>query len=690
MRHAPRNAPLALALLLACGAAARAPAQTATRAARGAKPARESQAPAGRRRAPDATGGKAEGRAPGGEAASRASADKAREARARAERSARKAVAVLLEVAGEAASLEDAFQRARVLTLCAGALWGADERAARSVFGRAWEAAVESDEAEFKDEKEQGRYGDLPERFTRARELALASAARLDARMSEAWLGALAEWVAREAGGAREEAAPPAAGPAGGGPDIGPLNEFTREGQRLALAGSLLEGGSYEDAARVAAPALQGGVSGAFIEFLLRLREGSPAEADRLYLRLLASTRARPDASANDVLLLSSYALTPRLLAVVGADGSVQFRALGDAARETPAGAAATAAAEARSVFYDTAASVLLLRPAQDAAPGREPHAVYFAIGRLLPFFEREAPRHAHALQARMIELAARLGLERRVALDSKMRTHSLSPENPVDPLRRLLDAAADLKDSSLRDGVRLRAVEAAAARRLWERARSLAEEVEDSEARQGARATVDAYKVAWVRETFEGDDDDFERAAALAREADVPAALRAYGLAQAAQMAARRGLRQPAAALLGEAFGQASQAEAPTYARDAALLLTATYAARLEWPRAWEALAAAVAALNQDEEFDGEPLHFDAEERADYGRGVAGALGEALRHFDLAGAFDAAARRDFDRAVAEARNLKSAPARALALVAAARVGLEKAGRAPAQLRPGR
>ena len=270
------------------------------------------------------------------------------------------------------------------------------------------------------------------------------------------------------------------------------------------------------------------------------------------------------------------------------------------------------------------------------------------------------------------------------------MERLSLTPENPIDPLRGLLDTAARAADLKVRDAARLQAVEAASKRRLWDRARRLAEEVEEPETQRAARALIDAYKVAWVRETFEGDDEDFEKAAALALGAEVTPALRAYGLGQAALLAARRGEHERAAALLEASFGQASQAGAGTYARDAAMLMTAAVAARLDSPRAWESLAAAVAALNEDEDFKGEPLRFDTEARAGYKPGEAGALTEALAQFDIRETFEAAARRDFERAAAEARNLKSAGARSYALVVAARVALEKAGRVPAELRPGR
>ena len=598
---------------------------------------------------------------------------KAAAARARAEKTRRAAVALLLEVAASAKAIEDTSQRAAVLTNCADALWETDERAARSVFGRAWAAAVESDEEEFKDEQENGRYGDLPERFTRARELTLAAAARRDTRMAEAWLGALADWLSRQESSARSEDAPGN----NASRDIGPLNEFTRDGQRLALASSLLDEEEYGAAARVATPSLKGGVSGPLVEFLLGLRTGAPEEADRLYLQLLAGVRVNPNADANDLLLLASYALTPRMLAVVNAAGSLQFRAL-DGERDASAPVPPVSPAGVRSAFYDTAAAMLLPRPEQPAAPGRDSRMTYFAIGRLLPFFELEASRHVPALRARLAELGAGLVDAQRTALDSQMDTLRLSPKNPTDPLGKLLDAAGSAGDTSLRDGARLLVVREAAKKKLWERARRLTEEIEDPEQKRAARLLIDAHVVASVGEAFTDEEEDYERAAALVRAAEVTPALRAYGFAVAAQFAARREKRDRAEVLLGEALNYAAQAEAGTSLRDAAMLTAATCAARIGSPRTWEALATTVVALNEDELYDGDLIWFNLEQRVNFSTGETDALNKALQPFDVEGMFDAAARRSFERAVAEASHLKNPAARARARVAAARAALEQ------------
>jgi len=116
--------------------------------------------------------------------------------------------------------------------------------------------------------------------------------------------------------------------------------------------------------------------------------------------------------------------------------------------------------------------------------------------------------------------------------------------------------------------------------------------------------------------------------------------------------------------------------------------MATATVAARSGSPRAWEALAATVAALNEDELFDGDFIQFNLEQRVKFAPGEADALNEAFQSFSIADLFEAAARRDFGRAVAEARNLKSVPARARALVAAALAALERDGSAGAAAVP--
>jgi hypothetical protein len=584
---------------------------------------------------------------------------------------------VLLEVERDAASFDEPHERAILLASCADALWDADEREARVIFRRAWDAAAESDEADLKDEQEDGRSADLPERFTSAREAVLASVAKRDTRTAEAWLRSLNEWPGRHESSARDN---PYVADGGASRDAGPLNEFTRDGRRLALASSLLEGGDYGASASVAAPALRGGVSGPLVEFLIGLRARAPEEANRLYTGLLAATRADSSADANDVLLLSSYVLTPGMLAVVNDDGSLQLRALGGAQPAAPGDAA-------RAAFYDAAASILL-RPSQPSgAQDATSSALYFAAGRLLPFFERDAPRYAPALRARMSALASGHEVARRAPLDAVMETRSLSPRNPADPLGPLVEEIARSDAAGSGDLARDKAVAAAVKRRLWERAKRIAEEMKDEEGRDAARALIGARQVASVSDAYaEGDTDDFEKAAAFVRQANlspaVAPAMRAYGLAEAAELAARGGNGERAAALLDEAVAYAQQAASGTELRAAASMTVATHAARLAPSRLWETLVAAVASLNADKEFSGNVVYFAPDGVVKYYPEELRTIQEVFAPFTLERMFEGAGGADLSRAVAEARNLEDEFARARALVAAARASLRKgAGR---------
>ncbi|HVF66387.1 MAG TPA: hypothetical protein VM914_01900 [Pyrinomonadaceae bacterium] len=610
---------------------------------------------------------------------------KARADAARARRERQTAVAILLEVERDAASLEDPTDRARVVASCADALWDADEQRARAMFRRAWAAAVESDEADLKEAKE-GNYSEEPGWFTRAREAVISRVAKRDARAGEEWARSLNEWFARredEAGGDHGAVE----GDAGSG-DSSPYYEFTREGRMLALASSLAGEGEYAGAARVASPVFRGGVSGPLVEFLLNLRARAPEEADRLYLSLLANARANPSADANDVLLLSAYAVTPRLLAFVGDDGMLRLRALGAAGdARAQEGSAAT-----RAAFYDAASSVLL-RPSAAGTTDAASAALYFALGRLLPFFERDAPAHAPALRARMSAVAAGLEASRRASLESGMATHSLSAQNPADPLAPFLNDIGRLDEMGAGDDARSRAVSVAAKRGLWERARRLAGEIKNDEKRAAALSLIGVRQIASLPKAYaEAEADDFDKAAAFARQVELPRslapALRAYALAQAAGLAHGRRKDDLAYALLDDAIAYAQQVDGGTGLRAAAALTVATFAARLSPSRSWETLAAAVAALNADEEFSGDVVEFEA---VKYGTEESQALAEIFAPFTVERLFEEAGAADLARAAAEARNIEDAVARDYALVAAARAALRKgSGRAELLRRGGK
>jgi hypothetical protein len=605
-------------------------------------------------------------------------------AAAHATREMREAVAALREVADAARSFDDLYESALVQSEAADALWPFDEQAARAILRRAWEAATAPGAVDklkgygtSDDERDQAL-----EALMTARRFIIKSAMRRDPRLGDAFMREFEHDLADISTGAQRvrtseqpDEQSDADSPQRNGRRLSPGGL-----QRLTVAEQLLADGDFKRAAELAATVVGEGPNIELLKFILDLRAHDTREADALYLRLLDVTRADASADANDVLLLSTPVVSPSLDVSVNPDGSANLQVLyyddEDARR-----AASSLPAQARLAFYDVAASVLLRpdAPRGDGQTGADTSSDYFAIGRLLPFFEREAAQLAPALHARQGALAAEIDASRRDALASKMDVSSLSSKNPSDPLASNLDQIARSANPSERDLLRLMAVDAATRLRLWDRARGIAEEVEDMEARRGARLIIAVRQVTSISRSFDGDEPDtFVRAADFARAADVPPEVRAVGLAQAAELAAHRGKRARASELLAEAEGYAGQAERGER-RVTALALVTLSAAQADPVRFWELLQSLARAGNEADDLPLAGLNLEF---------IVGAENNWYGFFapvapaKLPEVFAAAAQLDFTRTLAEARTLKDEVLRARATLAAARAALERSPRA--------
>jgi hypothetical protein len=590
----------------------------------------------------------------------------AKEGQAAQARARQLAVAALLEAAEAARAVEHAGDRVRLQAEAADALWPLDEQAACSLFRRAWEFTTDPGALEaFRPEEEGGRFG-ARERILLARHDIISRAAKHDAPLAEGFMQELKRGLPPEAREEEEDAFSSAR--RGERRQPSPLNL-----QRLLTAHELLNEGVFEAAAALAAPAVADGPNLPLLRFILRLRAFAPREADALFLRLVAVTRADPAADANDVLLLSTPVVAPEVFALIAPDGSTYLAPVGRVESDPPA--ATPLAAPARRAFFDAAAAVLL-RPAAPRDTAGEALAIFFAAGRLLPFFEREAPQYVAPLRARVSGLTQDLDESRRTAVSSQMHLERLTPRNPPDPLRTQLDAVARATDDAGRDRALFDAASAASLRKLWERARTFAGEIGETRTRRAAFLLIALEQVKHVGEGFREEDeaDDFERAAAFARAADVPAGVRAYGLAQAAELAARKGKKKRAAELFDEAVAAAASVDRGSVVRVALLSLLTEAAARSDAARAWGLLTELTAAVN---ELDGRPA---SEEGGDDCPGVTVETAENAYCVELAErlpepeeVFAAVARLDLERALNEARTLKGGYARARSLIHAAR-----------------
>lgn len=571
-----------------------------------------------------------------------------------------------MEVALAYGDVEGHAERSLLLAECADALWPADQITARELFRGAWRVATEADEAEHESEQGEDGSGHLFHDLSARRQM-LATVAKRDPRLAEEFLDGLRAWMEKHArpgeGAEKSEAA--RRGP-------GRCGATAARVQRMDLAHALFADGAHEAAADVIAPLARCGADGDLVLFLYGLAGHVPERSNAIFLALLEAARTDPSADADAALAAAAYLAPPGLLTTVDANGS---SSLVEAARGPAKAPARPVPPGVREAFYETAAALLLRRP-QPSGAGRNPAALYFAVGRLLPFFESEAPRHAPALHALRASLASEIEPGRRALIERQTAVRRLTSENPTDPLRSLLDGLEHLADPAARDALLLRASHAAARRRIWARAKETALRIGDEAKRRSALLLIAARQVANLREAFtDPSEQDVERAAGFVRATDLPPVLRALGLARAATLAAARRDRRRSLELLDEALARATEADEPF--RVAAALLAADHAARLDSPRVWEAVAAAVAAVNSDEG-DYAPGPEFYLERGAGSREESETLHEILGGYSLEAVFGLVAPHNFARALAEARAVSDVLTRSRSLVAAARAVIER------------
>lgn len=595
-----------------------------------------------------------------------------------------RAVQLLDETAYAARTLDDLFYRARIQMLAADALWPSDQQRARALFRRAWDAATASDKAESKVlEDEFGTSSEPEENFiSEARDEVLIKVAARDPQLASLFLQ---EYMKDREGDASSSNSSSEA--RSRSQRRTPWRELTASGaRRLVLAIELLNRNESVQAAQVAAPLVNEGVSGDLISFILHLREQNASQADALYVNLLKRTRADAEADANSVLLLSAPVISPQLMVVVDERGSLLFRPI---SRATPAPQAPPPLSnETRSLFYNVAATVLA-RPAVqrvDVNPVREAVALYFTIGRLLSHFGREAPQYAPEMSARQSALLNEIEASRREQLSTQFELSSLTPERGDDPLKTDIEKLARAGDEAERLRISLAIISRAAQNRLWDRARRAAAEIKDAGTKRAALSFIAVNEIADITRAYADDKEgDFEQLANFVRSADVPPFAAAWGLTQTAFISARAGKSQPASDLLDEAERYAARVPAGTRQRVAAYVIMTNYSARIDKTRAWRLLAETVKAANAVEDYAGDAASLDltadedatAEDAtedataADYFRIDAGA-------FRLDTIFATMARLDFEKALTEARGLRGKVPHALAHIAAARAELEE------------
>lgn len=583
------------------------------------------------------------------------------------------AINLLIETADGARAFKDLLYRSRIQMLAADALWSFDEARARQIFRRAWEAAAQSDRAEQKTAEEEANIFSSSEVMTEtaARDEVLSKAAARDTKMAEGFMRELVEERDRAVDAAKNNQERRRS----------PWGELSPMGaRRLALAHEFLNRKELLRASMIARPLLEEGVTGDLVGFILRYHaslENGQTDASRLYYRLLEKALANPNTNANDVLLLSSYVVSPQLLMVVDEKGGLQFRSL-------PSSRPNLFEDITASTFYELVIKVLLQRaPGSQSTsnPVQDRVARYIAMGRLIPLFEKESPEYAQyvpVMRAQMAALSGEMEAGRRDALSAQLELTSLSGRNARDPLAPQLEQLARANDKYERDRISFAVARRAARERLWDRAQRAAYGIEDTDLRRAALAFISVNQIADISRAYRDDkEDDSESVARFVRRADAPPFASAWGLAQAAVIAARKkDSRDEVNALLTEAQSYAERADKDSRQRVAAYAVIAEAAARVSKERAWDFLSELVRAANSTPDYMGDETALATSANLSEGSDLSGELNIESDSFRLDTIFATMARIDFDKTVAQAQALTAEIPRAYARIAAARAAL--------------
>lgn len=588
-----------------------------------------------------------------------------------------KALTLLAETAEEARALDDLFYRARLQALAADALYAFDRERARNIFRNAWEAAKASDKAEQEaDAEEAGVATDAVEPATEARDEVLSKTARRDASLADIFLRDLLK-------DARKESLQDETENSRSTPWREPSVVAAR---RIALGLEMLAEGETESAFKIVAPVAGEGLSASLISFLLRLHERDAASGDALYRLMISAMRKDASADANTVLLLSTPIVSPELTIAFDEYGTLQFRPLPRTTSQ--AGPTSSFSPATLGAFFNAAAGVLL-RPATVRTRANETQdkaARYFAISRLLPFFEREAAQYAPELRARALALENDFPESRRASLSSQLSLRTLSAAPSTDPLRSHFEELGRASEQRERDRITIRIVLVATQNRAWDRARRAAAELNDTEVRRAANSFIAVNQIADISRAYADEkEDDYEEIVSFLKSVDVPPLAAAWGYAQAAQIAVRRKDRQRVAELLTEAEHYAERLPPGTSQRVAAYGVIAKHAARINQQRAWELLTELVKAANALEDYAGDEVSVEIRANENSATPEAATTEDAATPFTLQtelfrldNIFATMAHLDFERALSNARALEGRAPRVFAQLAIARAVLEK------------
>ena len=563
------------------------------------------------------------------------------------------ALSLLVSLANDARSFPDQRLRARTLSRIADSLWEPDPEQGRALFRRSWDAAVAADQdslRKMEEERKQqeaksGSYSIAMPPDLRSEVLRLA--ARHDRALGEELLDKLTEAKKQEA----TEAASPAR--------VDPFETPAALRQRLRLARQLLDS-DVDRAVQFADPGLTT-VTMDGLSFLSFLREKNAGAADQRYARMLAIAETDLQSDANTISLLSSYLFTPHLFVTFLPSGGQQSSQMSTRTLPPEVGL------EMRTAFFRTAAQVLL-RPSPNKEQDRSSSGMqgkYLVIRRLLPLFEKHAPREiVEQLRAEVTSLSQGLtNADLRENEDESIQRGITPERNAEDIDKSLHDRIERAKTSLERDGLYLQLANRAAAKGDMQ-ARDYTEKIEDIEIRKQARAYIDMSLAMTAVEK-----KDFEKALVLADKGDLTPIQKVWLLAQAAK-AMPPAEREKAIEVTEQAAVAARRIGGSEADRPRALVAVANAYLATDRARAWEMMLEVVKASNSAEGFTGEDGRLIMRLQSKVQTSM---RTSTVDDFNLAGIFRALATENASQSVELARSFEGEGPRASALIAVAR-----------------
>jgi len=555
------------------------------------------------------------------------------------------AVSLVISLATEARSYSDVALRPRVLARAADVLWDADNVNARALFKRAWDEAEKGDA----DDVTIKTKDNPPAMVTAMRRMSgrdlraevLTAMAKRDRALADEFFVKLKS----ESDSSKDKTAPL------------PKDDWLvpeAVAKRIQVATALLKEGQTEKALEFAAPVLTS-VNMHTIGFLSELRAKNADAADRVFAALLSRAEADPASDANTVSGLSSYVFTPGMYVTFDPEGGTRWTQPDEGASVPPVNFPPAL----RDRFFQVAGSILL-RPLPPSDTGARTTKLN-VVRRLLPLFEQYAPDTATALRTQLVEMSNGPTLDF-MGTNNPMLTQGIKPPPSADDTIEQMQSKIDrAKTPRERDSIYAAAASALVAQGD-ERARDIADKIEDSERRSQVRQYIDFEFVQRAIKRKAASD-----AVRLAQTGKLSSTQRAAAYIDIARLL-RDTERQRSLELIEEAVREVNRIEGNKNDRVLLLVGIANQLITVDRVRAWEIIGEAVKEANRLERYAGEnTIHFPMMTGSGVRFQTIG--GE---NFSLANIFRALAKDDLYRALDVAKSLKYEAPRATVTLAIA------------------